>query len=159
MGSKLCVKFQRAALKFHTEFRAHTPQNIHFADFYFCVWFTISLNCDVICRSETGPRAAVCVWSPCISYLSPVLFCEHRFGQSRHIYQDCSQLKQNFSFCCLGLGCICCDSQVTKTIKVSKGLTVLEVLAWRTTATVLDCVFGSLILCVKVSFSVAKLAA
>ena len=56
MGSKFCVKFQRAPLKFHTKFWTHTPQNMNFTVFYFCVWVTISLNCDVISLSETGPR-------------------------------------------------------------------------------------------------------
>ena len=56
MGSKFCVKFQRAPLKFRTKFWTHTPQNMHFTVFSFCVWVTISLNCDVISLSETGPR-------------------------------------------------------------------------------------------------------
>ena len=56
MGSKFCVKFQRAPLKFHTKFWTHTPQNVHFTIFIFCVRVTISLNCDVISLSETGPR-------------------------------------------------------------------------------------------------------
>ena len=56
MGSKFCVKFQRAPLKFHTNLWTHTPQNVHFTVLYFCVWVTISLNCDVISLSETGPR-------------------------------------------------------------------------------------------------------
>ena len=55
MGSKFCVKFQRAPLKFHTIFWTHTPQNIYFTVLYFCVWVTISLNYDVINLSETGP--------------------------------------------------------------------------------------------------------
>ena len=59
MGSKFCVKFQRAPLKFHTKFWTHTPQNMDFAVFYFCVWVTISLNCDVIIPRETGPRPDV----------------------------------------------------------------------------------------------------
>ena len=54
MGSKFCVKFQRAPLKFHTKFGTQTLQNVHFIDFNFCVWFTISLNCDVISLGETG---------------------------------------------------------------------------------------------------------
>ena len=58
MGSKFRVKFQRPPLKFHTKFWTHTPQNVHFTVFIFCVWVTISLNCDVISLSETGP------WSP-----------------------------------------------------------------------------------------------
>ena len=57
MGSKFCVKFQRVPLKFHTKFWTHTPQNMHSTVFYFCVWVTISLNCDVISLSETGPRS------------------------------------------------------------------------------------------------------
>ena len=59
MGSKFCVKFQRAPLKFHTKFWTHTPQNTHFTVFYFGVWVTISLNCDVISLSETGPWCSV----------------------------------------------------------------------------------------------------
>ena len=42
-------------LKFHTKFWTHTPQNVRFTVFIFCVWVTISLNCDVISLSETGP--------------------------------------------------------------------------------------------------------
>ena len=60
MGSKFCVKFQRAPLKFHTKFWTHTPQSVHFTVMYFCVWVTISLNCDVISLSETGPRMTLC---------------------------------------------------------------------------------------------------
>ena len=56
MGSKFCVKFQRAPLKFHTKLWTHTPQYVHFTVVFFCVWVTISLNCDVISLSETGPR-------------------------------------------------------------------------------------------------------
>ena len=55
MGSKFCVKFQRCPMKFHTKFWTHTPQNVHFTVLLFCVWVTISLNCDVISLSETGP--------------------------------------------------------------------------------------------------------
>ena len=46
---------RRAPLKFHTKLWTHTPQNVHFTVLYFCVWVTISLNCDVISLSETGP--------------------------------------------------------------------------------------------------------
>ena len=56
MGSKFCVKFQRAPLKFHTKFWTHTPQNVHFTVMYFCLWVRISSNCDVISLSETGLR-------------------------------------------------------------------------------------------------------
>ena len=55
MCSKFCVKFQRAPLKFHTKFWTHTSKNINFTDLYFCMWFTISLNCDIIGLSETPP--------------------------------------------------------------------------------------------------------
>ena len=30
-------------------------RNRHFTIFYFCVWFTISLKCDIISLSDTGP--------------------------------------------------------------------------------------------------------
>ena len=69
MGSKFCVKFQRAPLKFHTKLWTHTPQNMYSTVLYFCVWVMISLNCDVISISETGPRSAwwpscaICGWS------------------------------------------------------------------------------------------------
>ena len=67
VGSKFCVKFQRAPLKFHTKFWTHTPQNMHLTVFCFCMWFTTSLNCDVISLSETGPRTItghkVSTWS------------------------------------------------------------------------------------------------
>ena len=59
MGSKFRAKFQKAPLKFHTKFWTHTPQNVHFAVFIFCVWVTISLNFDVISVSETGPRRVI----------------------------------------------------------------------------------------------------
>ena len=59
IGWNLCVKFQRAPFKFHTTFWTHTPQHIHLFIFYFCVSDTISLNCDVISLSETGPCSAI----------------------------------------------------------------------------------------------------
>ena len=61
MGSKFCVKFQGAPLKFHTKFWTHTSQNMHLTVLYFCVWVTVSLNCDVISISETCPRSLL-VW-------------------------------------------------------------------------------------------------
>ena len=68
MGSKFCVKFQRAPLKFHTKFWTHTSQNLHLIGFNFCVWLKISLNCDVISLSETGPRyASVAIWFCAVS--------------------------------------------------------------------------------------------
>ena len=57
MGSKFRVKFQWAPLKFHTKSWTHTRQNVHFTVFNFCVWVTISLNCDVIGLSETVHRS------------------------------------------------------------------------------------------------------
>ena len=47
-----------ALLKFHTQFWTHALQNMYFTVFYLCVWVTVSLNCDIISLSETGP------WSP-----------------------------------------------------------------------------------------------
>ena len=70
MGLKFCVKFQRAPLKFHTKFWTHTPQNMHFTVFYFCVWVTISLNCDVISLSETSSLDTEIVTSNHIESLS-----------------------------------------------------------------------------------------
>ena len=56
MGSKFCVKFQKAPLKFHKKLLTHTSPNMHFTVFNFCVRVTISLNCDVFRLSGTGPR-------------------------------------------------------------------------------------------------------
>ena len=69
MGSKFCLKFQRVPLKFHTNFSTHTPQNMHFTVFYFCVWVTISLNCEAISLSETGPSyiGILCEYDYCVS--------------------------------------------------------------------------------------------
>ena len=38
-----------------SKFWSHTPQNMYFAVFNFCMWVTISLNCDVLSISGTGP--------------------------------------------------------------------------------------------------------
>ena len=54
-GFKILCEISKAPLKFHTKFWAHTPQNMHFTIFYFCVWVTISLNC----LSETGVRWSI----------------------------------------------------------------------------------------------------
>ena len=64
--SKYCLKFPRAPLKFYTKFWSHTQQNIHFAEFQFCVWFTITLICDVIRLSETVPLSVTLKSSLCI---------------------------------------------------------------------------------------------
>ena len=42
MGSKFWAKSQMAPLIVHTTYQIHTPQNMHFIDFYISVWFTIS---------------------------------------------------------------------------------------------------------------------
>ena len=81
MGSKFCVKFQRAPLKFHTKFWTHTLQNMHFSVFYFCVWVTISLNCDIISLSETGPWCTVWetksqVWLTCTIWFCLLCWCK-----------------------------------------------------------------------------------
>ena len=58
MGLIFCVKFQRTPLKFRTKFWPHTPQNMHFTNLYFCMWFRVSFKCDVIDLRETVPRYA-----------------------------------------------------------------------------------------------------
>ena len=73
MSSKFCVKFQRAPLKFHKN-RTHTPQNMHFTGFYFYVCVTMSLNCDVISLSETGPWSAHCCAAFFAARLVPIRF-------------------------------------------------------------------------------------
>ena len=72
MGSKCCVKFQKSPLKFLTKSWIHTQKYMHFTD---CVWFTTSLNCDVISICETVPWC--CLFninvSCCTAIFSPVL--------------------------------------------------------------------------------------
>ena len=103
MGSKFCVKFQRAPLKFHTKFWTHTPQNMNFTVFYFCVWVTISLNCDVISLSETGP----CTLQAIISFLIACKFWQIP-KQYRHLskcqiiqFQDFTKSYGTMSQCLL----------------------------------------------------------
>ena len=44
---------------FETSHKTLNPYTaLHLIDFYFCTWFTISLHCDVICPSETGPSSS-----------------------------------------------------------------------------------------------------
>ena len=40
---------------------------MHFLSSILCVWDTISLNCDVISLSETGPRTPMWFWEPLTS--------------------------------------------------------------------------------------------
>ena len=82
MGSNGCVKFQRAPLKFHTKFWTHTPPKMHFTVFYFCVWVTIYLNCDVIRLSETGPRTAFYLFGECRQINPSTIVTEHNFNVS-----------------------------------------------------------------------------
>ena len=103
MGSKFCVKFQRAPLKFHTKFWTHTPQNMHFAVFYFCVWVTISLDCDVISLSETGPKVHI--------YRHNVIPLQ---THSRKIVCHSSNLRNHDIFKDLGMCTVHCEIGGTK---------------------------------------------
>ena len=58
-GLKILCEISKGPLKFHTKFWTHTPQNMHFTLLYFCVLVMISLNCDVISLSETGPSSVL----------------------------------------------------------------------------------------------------
>ena len=87
MGQKYYVKFQRAPLKFHTKVWTHTPQDMHFTVFNFCVWVTISLNCDVISLSETvGWRnyGDFIAWIDCAFGIIGFLEGIHRWPISSH---------------------------------------------------------------------------
>ena len=58
MGSKFCLKFHRAPLKFHTKFWTHTPQNMLFTVFIFCVWVSGYLwivTSHALVRRAPGP--------------------------------------------------------------------------------------------------------
>ena len=82
-GFKILCEISKGTLKFHTKFWIHTPQNMHFNVFNFCVWVTISLNCDVISLSETGPRwlnSIGVTWASWrIRPLTTGLFCQQFF--------------------------------------------------------------------------------
>ena len=75
------MKFQRAPLKFHTKFGTYTLQNVHFTDLNGCLWFTISLNCDVISVSETGPGwpYSATTQSSCLNLLVFLCYCSSLF--------------------------------------------------------------------------------
>ena len=87
MGSKFSMKFQREPLKFHTKFWIHTLHKIHFTDFYFCMWFMISLNSDVI-TPDLPPWSPIIKSGHCISPEDrvPVHFIWH------HIWVHCRDL-------------------------------------------------------------------
>ena len=54
LGSKFCLKFQRAPLKFHTNLNPYT-ENYAFYRLYFYVWITMYLYCYVINLCKTPP--------------------------------------------------------------------------------------------------------
>ena len=99
---KVLCEISKYPLKFHTKFWTHTPKKkpTHLTDFYFCVWFTVSLNTNANILSETDPMPVVtliplvlwgyichrvfvsgrcifvsgrCIWYP----LPPITFCLH----------------------------------------------------------------------------------
>ena len=51
-GFQILCEMSKAPLKFPKNVE-RTPQNLHIIYFNFCVWFTISLNWDVISLSKT----------------------------------------------------------------------------------------------------------
>ena len=55
-GFKILCEISKGTFDISHKLWTHTPQYVHFTVLYFCVWVTISLNCDVISLSETGPR-------------------------------------------------------------------------------------------------------
>ena len=97
MGSKFCVKFQRAPLKFRTKFWTHTPQNVHFTVLYFCVWVTISLNCDVISLSETGPRPPMDPHNFHSMSIKPTIPCQCVYVSGKYYNIKCSCINTNHS--------------------------------------------------------------
>ena len=58
-GFKILSEISKGTFEISHKFWTHTPQNMYFTIFNFCVWVTISLNCDVISLSETGPWCVV----------------------------------------------------------------------------------------------------
>ena len=71
MGSKFCVKFQRAPLQFHIKFLTHTPQNVHFIVFIF---LRVSYDIFELWRHESkwdGPQGMLrCFCHFYIEYLT-----------------------------------------------------------------------------------------
>ena len=84
-GFKILCEISKGTFEISHKFWTHTLQNTYFTVLYFCVWVMISLNCDVISLSETGPRSATIVgdldkvgWLfPTILYLlhDNIVFC------------------------------------------------------------------------------------
>ena len=98
MGSKFCVKFQRAPLNFHTKFWTHTPQNMHCNVFNFCVSITISLNCDVISLIVRRAPERVCIRVCVCWYVSELIFCRMKcFPWMKAIWLMISVLQTNNS--------------------------------------------------------------
>ena len=80
------MKFQRAPLKFHSKLWTYTPQRMHITDFYFCVWFRISLNCDVISFSETVLWSRM--WDGPIKYTTlDMVLLVYGFGVNKQLHE------------------------------------------------------------------------
>ena len=58
-GFKILCEISKGTFEISHKIWTHTPQNMHFTVLIFCVWVTISLNCDVISLSKTGPCNAM----------------------------------------------------------------------------------------------------
>ena len=84
MGSKFCMQFQRAPLRFHTKFWTHTSQHMHFTDFI----FLCDLRClglVVISFSDTTP------WWPYMRAIELKLDADvWRFAPTQNQLLNCS---------------------------------------------------------------------
>ena len=91
MGSKFCVQFQSAHLKFRTKCWTHTPQNMHFTVFYFClfVWryLWIVTSWALVRRAQNSYNwsqrfAAIRSYVETFTYTYIVLWLYQLFGTS-----------------------------------------------------------------------------
>ena len=141
MASTVCVKFQKASLKFHARFWTHTPQNMHFTVLHFSVWVTISLNCDVISLSETGPREVVqfVYLSVIFIYAAHIINCDILTAILKtkglngrnpiviSVVDSTIAAPQTFESCCYNS---CCCNHVTNVLELSAGWFDIKMYQW-----------------------------
>ena len=59
-GFKFLCEMSKGTFEFpHKMLNQYTAKYASYCIHFFCLWVTISLNCDVICLSETEPKSAI----------------------------------------------------------------------------------------------------
>ena len=85
LGALFNMKFLTAPPISCTKFWTHTPHTIYCADFRSCVWFTVSLNSDVMSLNTAGP------WT----HLLALTAYFHIFHTIRHLHINTTQYYTN----------------------------------------------------------------